>query len=58
MSVEAKKQFVLEELQKLGVNTAQSGISIADCNYDELKYELVLASFREIDVETADGKWF
>ncbi len=58
MSVEAKKQFVLEELQKLGVNTAQSGTSITDCNYDELKYELVLASFREIDVETADEKWF
>ncbi|QNG60689.1 hypothetical protein H4O14_04025 [Bacillus sp. PAMC26568] len=29
MSVEAKKkQFFLEELQKLGVNTAQSGIKI------------------------------
>ncbi len=27
MSVE-KKQFFLEELQKLGVNTAQSGIKI------------------------------
>ncbi|PAD67308.1 hypothetical protein CHH83_19675 [Bacillus sp. 7586-K] len=55
---QAKRNFVLEELRRLGVTTAQSGTSITECNYDELKYELVLASFREIDSEVDSNKWF
>lgn len=55
---QAKINFVLEELKKLGVTTSQSGTSITDCNYEELKYELVLASFREIDAEVDANRWF
>ncbi|MBO1515579.1 hypothetical protein [Metabacillus bambusae] len=55
---QAKRGFVLDELLKRGVTTAQSGTSIMDCNYDELKYELVLASFREIDSGVDSNKWF
>lgn len=55
---QAKIDFVLEELKRLGVTTAQSGTSITDCNYEELKYELVLASFREINAEVDANRWF
>lgn len=55
---QAKIDFVLEELKRLGVTTAQSGTNITDCNYEELKYELVLASFREIDAEVDANRWF
>lgn len=55
---EAKRQFVLSELKRLGVSHSENGVSIEQLNYDELKYELVLASFREIDVVAAESKWF
>lgn len=55
---QAKINFVLEELKRLGVTTAQSGTSITNCNYEELKYELVLASFREIDAQVDANRWF
>jgi hypothetical protein len=42
----------------LNISRAQSGKSIDECDYEELKYELVLASFREIDAETAQNNWF
>lgn len=53
-----KREFVLERLQALGVTKSQTGKSIMDCDYDELKYELVLASFRDIDDNHDSGKWF
>jgi hypothetical protein len=53
-----KHEFVLERLLALGVTKSQSGKSIHDCDYDELKYELVLASFREIDAETDSNRWY
>ena len=55
---EAKRQFVLSELNKLGVTHSENGVSIEKLSYDELKYELVLASFREIDVMTDANRWF
>lgn len=55
---EAKRQFVLSELNKLGVTHSENGVSIEKLNYDELKYELVLASFRETDVMTDANRWF
>lgn len=55
---EAKRQFVLSELNKLGVTHTQDGVSIEKLSYDELKSELVLASFREIDVMTDANRWF
>jgi hypothetical protein len=53
-----KREFVLERLLASGVTISQTGKNIRDCDYDELKYELVLASFREIDQENDSGKWF
>lgn len=53
-----KYDFVLERLLALGVTKSQTGKSIHDCDYDELKYELVLASFRVIDQDNDSGKWF
>lgn len=55
---EAKRQFLLSELNKLGVTHSENGVSIEKLSYDELKYELVLASFREIDVMTDANRWF
>lgn len=53
-----KQKFVLERLLKLGVMESQTGQSVYELDYDELKYELVLASFRKIDSENAESKWF
>jgi hypothetical protein len=55
---EMKRKIELEELIKLGVYTTQDGKSVYDCDYDDLKYELALASFREIDRQNESGKWF
>jgi hypothetical protein len=53
-----KRKLLIEELTKLKVFKSQTGKSIYDLDYEELKYELVLASFREIDTNSDDGKWF
>jgi hypothetical protein len=53
-----KKEFVLERLLASGITKSQTGKSIYDCDYEELKYELVLASFKEIDRDNDSGKWF
>jgi hypothetical protein len=55
---EMKRKIVLEELIKLGIYTTQDGKNVYDCDYDDLKYELVLASFRVIDRQNDEGKWF
>jgi hypothetical protein len=55
---ELKQNFVIERLQKLGVTHSQLGRSIHECSYDELLFELVIASFKEIDSEHAESKWF
>ncbi|MEH7093967.1 hypothetical protein [Neobacillus vireti] len=53
-----KQEFILERLLALGITKSQTGKSIHECDYEELKYELVLASFREIDDNNDSGKWF
>lgn len=53
-----KQEFVLEKLLALGITKSQSGKSIYDCDYEELKYEYVLASFREIDPTNDQNGWF
>lgn len=58
MKIQLKKKFVLERLIEKGVTHSQQGKSIHDCDYEELKYELVLLSFREIDVESDENRWF
>ncbi|MEH6988145.1 hypothetical protein V7021_09845 [Cytobacillus firmus] len=45
-------------MSELNISKAQSGKRIHDCDYEELKYELVLASFREINTEGTQNNWF
>jgi hypothetical protein len=52
---EMKGKIVLEELIKLGIYTTQDGKNVYDCDYDDLKYELVLASFRVTDRMNDEG---
>jgi hypothetical protein len=53
-----KVNFVLEKLSELGVTKSQQGVPVHELSYEDMKYELVLASFREIDIEKEDSKWF
>jgi hypothetical protein len=53
-----KRNFVLEQLKEKGITHSQTGTSIDELTYDELKYELVLSSFKEIDIEIGENKWF
>jgi hypothetical protein len=54
---EMKRNIVLEALLELGVQTVD-GKSVYNLSYDDLKYELVLASYRQIDRQNEAGKWF
>lgn len=56
--MQQKRNVLIRRLAELNISKAQSGKSIHDCDYEELKYELVLASFREIDAEAAQNNWF
>lgn len=54
---EMKRKIVLEALLELGVYTVE-GKSVYDLSYDDLKHELVLSSFRQIDINRDSNKWF
>jgi hypothetical protein len=58
MQQEMKRKFVIEKLLEQGITHSKGGTSIEDLSYDDLKYELVLAAFREIDAEKDEQKWF
>lgn len=58
MELELKRQFLIETLTDRNVFKTQTGNSIYEANYEELKYELVLQTFRDIDVESDSNKWF
>lgn len=53
-----KRDFVLDELIKVGVTHTQDGKDINEADYETLKVELVLQAFKEIDVEVGANKWF
>lgn len=53
-----KRNFVLDQLKEKGITHSQNGTSIDDLTYEDLKYELVLSSFKEIDSESSENKWF
>jgi hypothetical protein len=55
---EQKRKFLIEELTNLNIYKTQTGKSIHDATYEELKYELVLSAFHEIDVECESNRWF
>ena len=41
-----KREYLIQELQKMNVTKSTDGRDIKDLNYEDLKYELVMASFR------------
>ncbi len=53
-----KKQMVLDRLLELNITHSQQGKPIQELEYSELKYELVLAEMRQVDIEHPDHKWF
>ncbi|CAG9620859.1 hypothetical protein BACCIP111883_01630 [Sutcliffiella rhizosphaerae] len=53
-----KRNFVLDKLLEQGITKSQQGQDIHLLSYEELKYELVLQSFREIDVAKDANRWF
>ena len=55
---ETKRNFILDRLKELNITKTQTGKNVHDCDYEELKYEYTLASFREIDVQKSENAWF
>ena len=51
-----KEKWIREELAAAGV-THHLGKPIENCSYDEIKAEMVLTTFRRIDVDKEKG-WF
>ena len=58
VSAEMKNNFVLERLLAAVVTHSQQGVSVRELEYEDMKYELVLLSFREIDTENENNEWF
>lgn len=58
MQKQMKREFVIDRLMDLGVTHSQEGESIHECDYETLKYLLVLESFKEIDGNHESNKWF
>jgi len=57
LKLQMKKEMVLKELLAAGV-THHQGKPIMECSYDELKSEMVLLTFRRIDSENENNRWF
>lgn len=55
---ERMKQMILNDLLEAGVKVGQSGRSIHEMDYDELKYEATLQAFRDIDIKSDSYRWF
>jgi hypothetical protein len=53
-----KRNMILEDLEKMGITETQEGVSIYQLSYDDLKYELVMASYRRIDIDNDSNGWF
>lgn len=58
LELDAKKKFVLDKLLAAGVTETKEGVSVHRLSYEDLKYELVLQSFRDIDTECEANKYF
>ncbi|MBD7937165.1 hypothetical protein H9655_08985 [Cytobacillus sp. Sa5YUA1] len=53
-----RKQILLEELKGYGVTESQEGAPLETLSYDDIKHEIVLATFRRRDVEADGNRWF
>ncbi|MFP7447091.1 hypothetical protein SFC50_25690 [Bacillus infantis] len=56
--MQQKRNFLIERLTEKKITKSQSGKELLDCDYEELKYELVLASFRDVDIENDANDYF
>lgn len=56
--MQAKRNYLIDELAKMNVKKSQDGRSLSELEYEDLKQELVLACFRQIDRQNESGKWF
>lgn len=52
---ELKRKVILEKLLEKGVTKSQQGTDIRECDYAEVKYEWVLLTFREIDIDNKEN---
>lgn len=52
------KNSFLEKLLEKGITESQEGKSVYQMDYHELKREVALVSFREINTESAENAWF
>jgi hypothetical protein len=56
--MEAKRKYLIEELHKMNVIQTKDGKKLSDLSYDDLKQQVALARFRQIDRQNDEGKWF
>jgi len=56
-SLEARRQIVIAELLDKGV-TDIHGTSVNDADYDSLKQELAVLSYRQINIDSPENKFF
>ncbi|MCM3324265.1 hypothetical protein [Cytobacillus kochii] len=48
----------IEELHAMNITTSREGVPLEQLDYEALRYEKTIASFREIDSETSSNAWF
>ncbi|PLR93212.1 hypothetical protein [Bacillus sp. T33-2] len=58
VSKEMTKQMFISKLLEKGITHDKHGTSIHDMDYYSLRQELVMADFRDRDVDSPDNKWF
>jgi hypothetical protein len=52
------RQNFIQDLLARGITENKHGVSVHDLNYEELRHEITIASFRERDIENDKNKWF
>ncbi len=58
LPLEAKRKFFIDQLLEKGWTHTRDGIPVHELPYDELRAEVTLMSFRDIDTESAESAWF
>jgi hypothetical protein len=53
-----KHQMVLDRLIELGITQNQSGVSVHELDYDQLKMVWVLAEMKQVDIDCPSHRWF
>lgn len=53
-----KYKMLLERFTERGITHTPDGRDLSALSYDDLKVEAVLQSFRDIDTEKDESRWF